>query len=128
VDEANGGNNLSKNIIKFVVICGLPAIIIYGLGFIVWTSSYITVPVFFPFSPYSRDTATWSQTIFHTSNYGWYFFAGYSILIAAVVTWITREKSWLVSLGVYCGVLAVASIMVHVALQMLGYHYYMDVP
>jgi hypothetical protein len=128
VDEPNGGDNLSKNIIKFAVICGLPAVIIFGLGFIVWPSSYLTIPVFFPFSPYSMNTTTWAQTIFHTSNYGWYFFAGYSILIAAVATWITREKSWLVSLGVYCGILAVASIVVHVTLQILGYQYYMDVP
>lgn len=119
---------MPKNIIKFAVICALPVVIIFGLGFIVWPSSYITIPVFFPFSPYSTNTTTWAQTIFHASNYGWYFFAGYSILIASAVTWISREKNWLASLGVYCAILVVASIIVHVALQMLGYHYYMDVP
>jgi hypothetical protein len=83
---------LSKNIIKFVVICSLPAVITFGFGYIVWPSSYITIPVFFPFSPYSTNTTTWAQTIFHTSKHGWYFFMGYSTLIAAVITWITREK------------------------------------
>ncbi len=117
-----------KNIAKFAVMAGIPSAIVYGLGFIIWPSVYITLPVFFPFAPYSKNTENWTQTIFHTANYGWHFFIGYSVLVAVVAVWISREKSWPMSLVIYGLVCVAASIVVHVLLHMLGYHYYMDAP
>lgn len=119
---------LSKNALKLVVMCALPAIVVFGVGFLFWPASYVVVPVFFPFSPYSMNTGNWAQTIFHTDKYGWYFFAGYSVLIAAVTVWISRARTWPVSLAMYLGVVAVAAIVVHVLLRILGFQYYMDSP
>lgn len=119
---------LNKDIAKLAVMCGLPTAVIYVLGFLVWPSIYLTIPIFFPFSPYSMNTTNWAPTIFHTDTYGWHFLAVYSVAVAAVAAWIARGKNWLVSLAVYCGVLAVAAVVVHITLQALGYQYYMDTP
>lgn len=120
--------HLQKDIAKFVVMCSLPAATIFLFGFLVWPSAYLTIPIFFPFGPYSMNTTTWTETIFHSDKYGWYFLAGYSVVVAAVATWISRGKKWWMSLAVYFGTLVVASIAVHVILHALGYRYYMDVP
>ncbi len=128
MEKTDGDKNVKKEIAKFAVMCSLPTAVIFVLGFSVWPSIYLTIPVFFPFTSYSMNTSNWTPTIFHTDTYGWYFLAGYSVTVAAVAAWITRGNKWLVSLAVYCGVLAVASVIVHVVLQALGYQYYMDVP
>lgn len=115
-------------IFKVAAFSAAPAAIMYGLMFVFWETVYFTAPVLDPYVPYSTDKSDWSHTVFSYREWGNEIFAIHSIVIGCLSAYLSRSKSWGISVLIFFIVVIVSSIPVHAGLKLLGYEFFMETP
>ena len=121
-------SNIPNIILKVAVFSAAPATIMYGLMYVFWVTIYITAPIFDPYVPYSTNKGDWSDTTLSHEEWGYEIFAIHSLIIGCISAYISRSKSWAMSILVFCLVVVISSVAVHAMLNLLGYEFYMETP
>jgi hypothetical protein len=119
---------ISQTVLRVVVFSAFPVLVVFGLGFLVWPSIYLTAPVFYPYAPYSTNLSDYSPTIFHTDALGNWFFGGHSLLVGALGALFSRIRPWGAAWLTYGAYVVCAALLVHIGLHLLGFRYFMETP
>lgn len=121
--------NLTSNYaLRIILFSTFPALVIFGLGRLAWTTIYLTAPVFFPFSPYLASLEKQERIVFPAERFGLWLFAVYSLFVALLVVWLAQGKAWRSAWLTYAAVIVSGALLVHMAFQVLGFEYFLETP
>jgi hypothetical protein len=103
----------------------MPWAVIYVAIFAWWVSWYFLAPLLFPLTAYMFSDG-W--TVFSLDRMGWPINIVYSILVAAIATWLGRMLTLRKAIAVYAGTVVSGAVVVHAVMAALGYRYWYDTP
>ena len=117
-------------VLRFLALAPLPPLVGLGLIWIFWVFAYFAIPIFFPFLAYEAGCSPvgirGAPTIFRDT--GWYWSAGYLVLIVATAAAVTFRRSYVVSVAALVLITVAFSAVTHLALNIAGFCYWLDSP
>jgi hypothetical protein len=125
-----GSSDTHRYALRFLALAPLPPLVGLGLIWGFWVFAYFAIPIFFPFLAYEEGCSPigirGAPTIFRDT--GWYWSAGYQVLIVATTTGLTFRRSYGQSVAALVLVTVAFSAITHLALNLAGFCARMDTP
>lgn len=100
--------------IRSMIFSVLAAVLVYVPLVLYWPTVYVTVPLLSPLIPYLAGRGEVVVTIL------------YFILLGGITGFLTRGQLWIRSAAVFVGVCLTGAVIVHSAMALLGYKFFME--
>jgi hypothetical protein len=113
---------------RFLGFALAPWAVVYLAEFAFWPSVYFTMPICFPFTAYTYDTALGRYTALHNDAFLYILMASYSIVVGLLATYFSRNRGVARATLGFLLATGAGALVVHGVAHVVGGIFWYDTP